>query len=241
MPVHLKRLVKAVLPISIRNRLRASFLPQSANNDLFWKRQKKENIEGYWALITDSTNAFLADVFNDLDFESVLELGSNCGNRLHTIAKQKPDGRFYGIDISRRAVKLGTQWLREEGIKNVELNVMNVTRIGEFNTNQFDIVFSRATLMYINPNQILNVLSNAMRVARKYLILIEMHQTMPERPNEQLGVLYPPRNWKRDYVALLTQIGISPKEITCRKIPKNLWDPGGGGAHLIMAKMTEHT
>lgn len=66
----------------------------------------------------------------------VLELGCASGGNLIPMAFNLPDGRFVGIDLSRRQIECGCQTIQAVGIPNAELrhaSILDVTREwGEF-------------------------------------------------------------------------------------------------------------
>ena len=110
-----------------------------------------------------------SDVFN-----SVLEIGSKGGRNLRMIAKSFPDVKLVGIDISSEAVKNGNELFKKEGLNNVTLFEGHADRL-DFNDKSFDLVFSFAVLIYIDPKKIHKVLSEMIRVAKKRVLILEWH------------------------------------------------------------------
>ncbi len=106
---------------------------------------------------------------------SVLEIGCASGPNLYAFSREFPDTQFFGIDISRRAVEVGTAWMNDRGIKNVKLFTGKADKLGRFPDKNMDIVLSVATLLYIGPDKIDQVIDEMLRVAKKALVLIEWH------------------------------------------------------------------
>jgi len=197
----------------------------------YWSEQAEEQIRGVWESRNSPGSRYLDTALDSIDFSSLLELGSSCGNRLAVLAAARPDARLVGIDINRLAVECGNRWLLAEGIKNVTLEWGRIEDLSAYADRSFDVVFSWAALIYIRPARILEVLKGALRVSAKAIVLIEM-QSETKQQNRR-GVYYRPGNWKRDYIALLEEAGADPSRITCEWVDKGIWNPGGGGGACL--------
>ena len=74
----------------------------------YWGAQTLEDIAGYWDTRNDPhKNALLLEVIAKYSPSSLLELGANCGNKLYCIAREYPNARLVGLDISQVAVDYG--------------------------------------------------------------------------------------------------------------------------------------
>ncbi len=131
-------------------------------------------------------------------FQSLLEVGCGNGPNLHLLAKAFPDAVFRGVDINPNFVKAGTKWFKENGVSNVGLLVGKANDLVGFPDKSFDIVLTDAVLIYVGPDKIRKVLTDAVRIARRAVILVEWHSPDANNP---LGVYE--RHWVRNYEALL--------------------------------------
>ena len=197
----------------------------------YWSQQGEDKIRKTWKTRYSSSSRYLSKALAGIQFGSLLELGSSCGNRLAVIAKGRPDARFVGIDINRLAVTCGNRWLFDEGLHNVTLDCGRIEDLSVYPDRSFDVVFSWAALMYVRPARIPDTLKGVLRVSAKAVVLIEM-QTASSDEN-RTGVYYPPGNWKRDYVGLLEEAGAAPSRVECEWVDESIWSPGGGGGACI--------
>ncbi len=207
----------------------------------FWFRKDIDAIEKYWSGKDDVSNEYLIEKLSHVEYDSILEIGSNCGNRLYNISRHNSDAKIVGIDINPIAIDKGNEWLHNDNIENVKLVLKRAEELNDFFDNSFDIVFSWATLIYVRPKLIQDTLKNMLRIARKAVIVIEMQGACSERDPHGLGEYCDPGNWKRDYVHLFKELQISEKNILCENIPENIWKPGGGDAAYIEARKSDVT
>ena len=137
------------------------------------------------------------------------------------LAKKLPDAEIRGIDINTIAVQKGNEWLAQEGISNVKLLAGKADELDQFQDKSFDVVFTDAVLIYIGPDKIKEIMKEAIRIARRALILVEWHCFESQKDPHGLGVFYL-GCWKRDYVALLKQF-VSEEQIHVTKTPEDVW------------------
>lgn len=154
--------------------------------------------------------------------ESILEIGCNTGPNLYLLTKKFPKARLYGIDINYKAIEMGKEWLQQVGVKNIVLSAGKADKLGCFHDKSIDLVFTDATLIYIGPDRIKEVIREMRRIARKALVFNEWHQE-----NRKTECLYCYGHWVHNYRALFTSHLSSENSITVSKIPEDLW--GGGG------------
>ena len=199
----------------------------------YWYKKDVNDIEKYWTGKDNKSNEYLVEKIKQWEFDSILEIGSNCGNRLYNLSKLNTDARIVGIDINPIAISKGNEWLQKDNIGNVTLLLKRAEDLDDFSDNSFDIVFSWATLIYVRPKLIMNTLKNMLRIARNAVILIEMQGKDEKNDPGGLGVYCESGNWKRDYVHLFRELHGEEKNIHCESVPENVWKPGGGGAACI--------
>jgi SAM-dependent methyltransferase len=195
-----------------------------------WTRDDREVVRTHWEQRFHERNYFVRDRVAAFAPDAVLEVGSGCGNILFLLAQACPGARFTGIEINPTAVECGNEWIREEGIQSVSLVEGRAEQIGKYPDKSFDVVFSCAAIMYVTPAHITDILMNMLRLARKAVILIEMHD---ESIADYRGEFRFPRNWIRDYRRILKELNIAPDCIRIEPLPPDIWLPGGGGASLI--------
>ena len=204
----------------------------------YWRERNDEDIRGYWDSRTDrNKNDFLLRVLGKYEPASMLEIGCNCGNKLYAVAVEYPWAKLVGIDINPRAVELGTTWLEDADITNVELIPGRAEGLNRFPDRSFDIVFSWAALIYPRPSRIRDILTDMTRIARKAVVLLEVQSAVALSGRQAAGV-YVMGHWKRDYVSLLTEVAPSYDEPAVEWIPRHIWPPGGGGGAVIETRRT---
>jgi hypothetical protein len=202
----------------------------------YWARAGEDAVRAYWESRNDASSRFLADHVRPLTPATILEVGCNCGNRLYRIAKERPDCRLVGIDISPLAVARGNEWLAAEKISNVELRRGRIEDLSELGDRSFDLVLTWAILIYIKPGAITQVLAGLLRVAKRHLVLLEMNGTEAADPSG-LGTYHPPGNWKRDYRKILESLGVPGENIRIEPLPNGIWNPSGGGGAVIRVSL----
>jgi len=210
---------------------------------------EKSWVEDYWKSRDHPHRAFLVEkICKYAPINSILEVGCASGPNLYNIAKKFPNAEIRGIDINPSAVEKGNEWLKQEGISNVKLEVGRAQELNRFANKSFDIVFTDAVLIYISPNEIKKVVKEMLRISR-VVILNEWHAfkkwlavllneyyyfrlifsrqrlkvlNIPFKPKSaSLGFFA--RHWVRDYRMLFEEF--VPKErILITKLPKEVWN-----------------
>ena len=144
---------------------------------------------GYYVLVKEDIkenlshpykDIFLREISRSAPFERVLEIGCGAGFNLYKLAKEFPDKKFYGVDISSKAIGQGKKFLKKEGINDVFLEKTAAENLSIFAEKSMDTIFSYATIMYIGPDRIERAVREMLRVAKKNIILCEYHA--PTKP-----------------------------------------------------------
>jgi len=148
--------------------------------------------------------------------ESVLEIGCASGPNLFFLSERLPHAKLYGVDISKKAVQVGTELMKEKNIRNVFLTCRKADDLSPFRDKSIDVVFTAATLVCIGPDKIKAALREMTRVAKKAIVLLEWHTDSNTSVYED--------HWAHNYEKLFGEIA-PQAEIIKTKIPENIW-PG---------------
>lgn len=153
----------------------------------------------------------VANELEGLDFESVLEVGTQYGECLLAIKNKFPDKRLVGIDIDTFALDDGRK-VTGLDLRHQDANTM------DFEPNSFDVVFTEALFCMLPIIRVEGILRKIIKTAKKHIILVEL--TAPSgiktiyglQGKERIGV-----NWKEAFgnYGLTTEI---------KKIPLEVWD-----------------
>ena len=150
-------------------------------DELYWKFRHifdKKWAESYISKesINHPHRKFLIDIIsNYFPFESVLEIGCASGPNLYLLAKKFPKTKFYGIDISEKAIETGRDYFKKERIENVFLESGRAEDLKKFPDKSINLIFTDATLIYEGPDKIESIIKEMIRVAKKSIILCEQH------------------------------------------------------------------
>ena len=151
----------------------------TAVDEFYWKFRHifdKKWPESYFSPESLTTRELMIDeISRHLPLNSVLEVGCASGPNLYMLAKKYPKIKFYGVDISKKAIEAGKNIFKKEKINNIFLEVSSVERLQNFENKSIDLIFSNALLIYIGPDKIKSVIEEISRVARKKIIFFEWH------------------------------------------------------------------
>jgi len=209
----------AKLPLRKIKRL-ANRIFGSKMDELFWKfrhlfdRKWSENYISQQSIHSPFRKFFVEKISTYFPFDSVLEIGCASGPNLYLLAKKLPQAKFYGIDISKKAIEIGQEYFRKENIQNVFLETRKAENLKKFQDKSIDIIFTDAVLVCIDPDKIDSVIKEIFRVAKKAIIFCEWHSDSPKS-------LYID-HWAHNYKLLLSGF-VSNEKIKFTKIPETLW------------------
>lgn len=175
-----------------------------------WKPMSDDWVEDYWDSARHPHRNVILNALKALEFESLLEVGSNCGPNIARIRKdfRLKDSDLAGVDASVFAINKAKEML--PGVTWKEGLVTNLP----FPDKSYDVVLSDAVLMYVGPEEIEKALSEMDRVAKKALVLVEWFDESP------LGVVKD-YHWARNYTLLLKKLGY--KRVDTIKIISTQW------------------
>jgi ubiquinone/menaquinone biosynthesis C-methylase UbiE len=161
-------------------------------------------------------------------FESALELGCASGVNLFLLSKKFPKAKFYGIDISKKAIEIGKGFLKNQKVKNVFLKHGKIEDIKKFKEKSIDIIFTDATLIYVDPKIISCIVEKMIKVAKKAIILCEQHTDTVSFYNDV---------WIHNYRKLFSKF-IPEEKIKFTKISPKIWSGNWGNfGYIIEVKL----
>ncbi len=107
---------------------------------------------------------FITDKIKQLDFSSLLEIGCGYGKQLKNISAKKGI-RLFGCDFSRPQLLKAKAYCEGIHLNLVEGDVEYLP----FQSESFDVSFSSAVILHNHPDKAKRIISELIRVSRKYL------------------------------------------------------------------------
>ncbi len=186
---------------------------------LYWKKRDKNDsrldwrngapdwIQEYWDSRKHPHRKLIIEALDKFrPFGSVLELGCNCGPNLANIKDRYPKVKLAGIDANADAITRGKELLDADLRAGTFFNL-------PWEDQSFDIVLADATLMYADKNDIIPVLLEVNRVARRGVIFVEWF-------SESIIGKVKNFHWARNYPKLLKRLGF---KVRTRKLNESTW------------------
>jgi pseudaminic acid biosynthesis-associated methylase len=144
---------------------------------------------------------FWQKVLDELDAQTVLEVGCNIGANLRWIAALRPPQQVYGVDINLKA-------LNELRRTLPDINAMwSPGRELPFRDRWFDLVFTMGVLIHQPESTLPLVMAEIVRCSRRYVLCGEYfaEQTTEVPYRNQSGALFK-RNYGRIYQELFPEL-----------------------------------
>lgn len=203
-----------------------------------WISKSGADARGYLELLKGKSSEFLWNRVDDDFPKTVLELGCNSGSRLFSRAINQPKSFFIGVDINKEALKVARSYALKNNIQNIDFIYADISKpqdiFHKLDNTKFDLIFTWATLIYIHPIRIENVIEEMMNHSKR-LILIEQHN--PQMRLFPKGIpISSGNNWVRNYQKLIAKHQAGNQTLLVSKVPSVIWQPGGGHAHLLELK-----
>ena len=106
----------------------------------------------------------------------VLELGCSYGPNLRAIGERATNLDLVGIDLSSANIEVGIEQLQTQPSlgRRIELEVGDASQPLRFPRDTFDIVFTDATLMYLNPLELRRAQGEMQRVSKRFIVTLEL-------------------------------------------------------------------
>ena len=106
---------------------------------------------------------------NTEKIKSIFEIGTNIGLNLDAIKKIKPGIKTIGIEINKEVIT-----------KISKKHIIFNSSILNFNSkNNYDLVFTRAVLIHINPRKLSQVYKKIYDLSKKYILIDEFFNPTP--------------------------------------------------------------
>ena len=214
---------------------------QPSYDPMRWSsRSQLESKKGYLDSWQAESNDFLYKSISDFTIKKVLEIGSNSGNRLFQIAQSRPDVQFVGVDLNREAIALGNQKALELGLENVHFGYADIRekQFARFlENNSFDTLISWATLIYLHPIFVKRFFLAVDKSSINQICFIEQNSSNNSQTLFRGVPIAGGPNWARNYDECLKRYSRHAKFL-CKTsgVPKEIWNPGGENATLIIGK-----
>ena len=183
----------------------------------YWKTRDLDWKSAYFDTHNHPHRDLLIGELRKLKFNSVIEVGCAAGANLYRIKQAFPNVLIGGVDLNEKATETARNLLP----KGTLIDTMSADDLF-FNSKHTDIILTDACLIYIGPSKIKKALREFKRLARKYVVLVEIYSA---NPIVQFLI------WRRNgyfvynYPRLLRKLGF--RDIQMVKIPKWAWPDTG--------------
>jgi len=159
-----------------------------ANTYFIYNKGKKEEAQrliNQDLILTKALGETLPD-----DVQDVLDVACGTGGWLIEMAKQYPNVKFVGIDISSKMVEYARQQAKNEGLDGrVSFFVMDALRPLEFPAESFDFVHMRLGMSFLRTWDWEKLLAEFQRVTRHGGIIRVIESDFGKNNNEALSQL----------------------------------------------------
>lgn len=138
-------------------------------------------------------------------FASLLEVGCSVGPNLSVIHKAFPEVVLRGIDPNEESVERAQSF--------VPYAKVSLGDVRELSEEPVDVILADASLMYVTPKEIREVMDRLAWTAKKAVLIIDRHN------NSKLGKVTG-GVWGRDYETLLKERGFLVETV---KVSEGVW------------------
>ena len=195
-----------------------------------WRRRGVQKVREGFSNLNHPHRAWLLEhVASFWPFESVLEVGCGYGPNLELLARRFPGVQAWGIDINPNSVAEGNRLAAVAGLRGVRLILGKADDLSAFGDRSVDVAFTDAVLYLVGPDKIEKALSEMRRVARRGLLLLELHR------KGLRGDVLTPSGWVRDYRRFFSGASVKVVKMPC-ELRGEPWQSMG---YLIIVKWAE--
>tara|TARA_B100000212_G_scaffold45845_1_gene29604 strand:+ start:22199 stop:22879 length:681 start_codon:yes stop_codon:yes gene_type:complete len=167
------------------------------------------------------------EIGSDNNFK-LIEFGCAAGPSLIELAENYKSSKFFGFDIRKGAVEEGKIFLNHNRINNVTLFNSNLVDLND--EISCDYIISRATLIYLSPKDLRNLLSKIKTRVDKKIIFQEIHSFS----NDSVNHYY----FAHPFVKIFKELGYEEFfTISMEKLNFERWDSKEWfGVNLILTR-----
>lgn len=136
------------------------------NNKIFFE----DNLHPNWKEIYNQ--------FNNLNPNSVFEVGCGCGHHLINIHKINNNVEINGCDYSQSQINLGKKYFNMDKYPFFnKLFVQDFSILNHFIESKYEFVYTHAVTMHLSYTKAKNMLINMGKLSSKYIFFIENYGT----------------------------------------------------------------
>lgn len=137
----------------------------------WWSHRNIDWRKAYLSTWKHPHRQLITHVLGSFQWFSLMEIGCGAGANLVNIVQGTKGKQLGGVDVNPEAIKVCS-----EVLQGAFLRVGNILDI-PMSDNSADVLLTDMTLIYISPKKIGKALAELKRVARRHILLCELHTT----------------------------------------------------------------
>lgn len=193
----------------------------------YWENRKIDWKTSYFDTWNHPHRAFIVRVLQSIPWVSLFEFGCGAGANAVAIVKYLQGRQLGGVDINPEAIETAQKMFKYGLFKVGSMKDVMMS------DSSVDVVLSDRALIYIDPFNIDEVISEMKRVAREYVVIAEFHN---KSLWERIKLWYNSGYWSYNYKALLEKHGFY--DVVIYKTPIEYWGENYyKHDHIIVAKV----
>ena len=150
-------------------------LPKLKSQKVYWNTRgevyKDEFFDSDYHKIEIFYQDYFIQILKKLKFQSVLELGCGFGWNLKRIDREFKCS-IYGIDFSKSQIENSKSFLNNNKIQIIEGRITKLP----YENESVDLLFSFGVLLNLHYSEINQVVNEAIRVSKKYIVHVESNE-----------------------------------------------------------------
>ncbi len=192
---------------TLATKIRRRFHTTRADVEWMWSTQHERRegwVDLYQQSWSDPHRGVLLRCLEQLGpHESLLELGCNAGPNLIAISKglSAVPARMHGIDLNAPAVEAARGYFERAGWRHISVERgLLPEAAAPIGDRSWDAVIAIAHLMHLAPGAFEQTLAHAQRIARRHLIIMDLHQFKQFQGARPVSLRRSPmERWRRDW------------------------------------------
>jgi SAM-dependent methyltransferase len=165
-----------------------------------WRTENTSWIQEYWETQNHPHRDQIVDALN-IEFDSLLEIGCNCGPNIARIKKEYGNDKLYaGIDPNVSSLKFGRIMMPDVALIEGDIESLDIKDM------KFDVVLADASLMYVDENNIFSVAEKISKLATKIIIICDWF-------DESIAGVEKDGHYARNYPKLFNKWKCTTKQI----------------------------